>query len=52
MGNVTSFIEGPWVTDVAELVKKMEAHKKSVQDKRQAPKLQEKLRQDMKRFGL
>jgi len=52
MGNVTSFIEGPWVTDVAELVQKMNAHKKSVRDKRQAPKLQEKLREDMKRFGL
>jgi len=52
MGNVASFIEGPWVKDVAELLQKMNAHKKSVRDKRQAPKLQEKLREDMKRFGL
>src|SRR5271157_6079525 len=52
MGDVTSFIEGPWVTDVAELLQKNQAHEKSVRDKRQAPKLQQKLREDMKRFGL
>jgi hypothetical protein len=52
MGDVTSFIEGPWVTNVVELLQKIEAHEKSVRDKRQAPKLQEKLREDMKRFGL
>jgi hypothetical protein len=52
MGDVTSFIEGPWVTNVVELLQKIEAHEKSVRDKRQAPKLQERLREDMKRFGL
>ena len=52
MGNVTSFIGGPWVTDVAELLQRIEAHEKSVRDKRQAPRLQEKLREDMKRFSL
>jgi hypothetical protein len=52
MGNVTSFIEGPWVTDVAELLQKIKAHEKNVRDKRQAPELQKKLREDMKRFGL
>jgi len=52
MGDVTSFIEGPWVTDVAELLQKIKAHEKGVRDKRQAPKLEQKLREDMKRFGL
>lgn len=52
MGGVTSFIEGPWVSDVAALLQKIEAHEKSVREKRQAPKVQEKLREDMKRFGL
>ncbi len=51
MGEVTSFIEGPWVTDVAELLQKIKAHEKSVRDKRQAPELKQKLREDMKRFG-
>ena len=52
MGEVTSFIEGPWVTDVAELLQRIKAHEKNVRDKRQAPRLQQKLREDMKRFGL
>jgi hypothetical protein len=52
MGEITSFIEGPWVTDVAELLQKIRLHEKAVWDKRQAPKLQQKLREDMKRFGL
>ena len=52
MGNVTSFIEGSWVTNIADLVQKIEAHEKSIWDKRRAPKLEEKLREDMKRFGL
>jgi hypothetical protein len=52
MGDVTSFIEGPWVTTIPELLQKVKAHEKSVRDERQAPNLQQKLREDMKRFGL
>jgi hypothetical protein len=52
MGDVTSFIEGPWVTDVPELLQKIKAHQKSVRDKRRAPQLEQELRADMKRFWL
>ena len=52
MGEVTSFIDGPWVTAVPELLQKIIAHENSVLYERQAPQLQHKLREDMKRFGL
>ena len=52
MDEVTSFIEGAWVKDVPELLQSIKAHVRSVGDKRQAPRTQQKLREDMKRFGL
>jgi hypothetical protein len=52
MGEVTSFIEGAWVNDVTELLQNIKAHARSIGDKRQAPRVQQKLREDMKRFGL
>lgn len=52
MGNVTRFIEGTWVTTIGELLQGIKEHAKSVRDKRQAPRVQQKLREDMKRFGL
>ena len=52
MGEVTSFIEGAWVNDVTELLQNIKAHVRSVGGKRQAPRIQQKLREDMKRFGL
>jgi hypothetical protein len=52
MDNVTCFIEGPWVTEIAEHLERIKAHEKCVRETRQAPKLQQKLREDMKRFGL
>jgi hypothetical protein len=52
MGKVTSFIEGPWVTDVAQLVQKIKAHEQSIRDKQLAQKREQQLREDMKRFGL
>jgi hypothetical protein len=52
MGEVTSFIEGPWVTVVPELLQKIREHEHSVQDKRQAQNLDHKLQKDMESFGL
>ena len=52
MGDVTRFIEGPWINDVPKLLQKIKAHEKSIRDKREAPKILQKLRDDMKRFGL
>jgi hypothetical protein len=52
MGEVTSFIEGAWVNDVTDLLRNIKAHVRSVGDKQQAPRKQQKLREDMKRFGL
>lgn len=52
MGEITGFIEGPWITGIAELLQKIQSYEKAVRDKRQAPKQAQKLREDMKRFGL
>jgi hypothetical protein len=52
LGNVSRFIEGQWITNVGDLLQKMKAHEKEVREKRQAPKAEQKLREDMKRFGL
>ena len=52
MGEITSFIEGPWVIGVVDLLQKIRMHEKAVREKRQAPERQQKLREDMKRFGL
>ena len=48
MGDITWFIEGPWVQDLPELLKRISAHEKCVRDRRSIPKL-EALK---KRFGL
>lgn len=48
MGEITTFIEGPWVTVVGEILQKVTLHEKAVRDKRNVPKL----REEMKRFGL
>jgi hypothetical protein len=47
IGEVTRFIEGPWVQEVTDLLKRIRAHEKSVRDKRDAPKLEAM----KKRFG-
>jgi hypothetical protein len=48
MGEITWFIEGPWVQELPELLKRIRAHEKSVRDQRSAPKLEAM----KKRFGL
>ena len=40
------------VNESQAILQKIKAHQESVRDKRQAPRLQQKLREDMKRFGL
>lgn len=52
MGKVTSFIEGPWETELSELLQKVTTHEKVIRDKRNAPRIQQQLREDMKRFGM
>jgi hypothetical protein len=48
MGDITWFIEGPWVQELPELLKRIMAYEKSVRDRRSAPKLEAM----KKRFGL
>ena len=48
MGEITWFIEGPWVQELPELLKRISAHEKSVRDRRSIPKLEAM----KKRFGL
>ena len=48
MGDISWFIEGPWVQELPELLKRIRAHEKSVRDRRSIPKLEAM----KKRFGL
>ena len=48
MGEITWFIEGPWVQELPELLKRISAHEKSVRDRRSIPKLEAM----KKRFGI
>jgi hypothetical protein len=52
MGEITSFIEGPWTVGVAELLQQIKSYERDVWNKRQAPRLQQQLEEDMKKFGL
>lgn len=52
MGEIKAFIDGPWVTDVPELLQRMRSHSQGVWKIRNAPKEAEKLKQEMKKFGL
>jgi hypothetical protein len=52
MGNVKAFIEGPWVEQVSELLKAMRSYKQEIRKKKNAPREAQKLKEDMKRFGL
>ena len=39
MGEIASFIEGPWVVDLPEIEKKIKLYEKGVRDKRNAPRV-------------
>jgi len=48
MGEIARFIEGPWVAELTDLLKRIRKHEKGVWDQRNAPALDEM----KKRFGL
>jgi hypothetical protein len=48
LGEITRFIEGPWILELTDLLQKIKAHEKDVWNQRQAPKLEA----EKKRFGL
>lgn len=52
MGDVLGYIPGPWVTSLAEVKRKIDDHKNTVREKRNAPKRAQQLKEEMKRFGL
>lgn len=52
MGDVVGFVEGPWLDEIGGLARKMSQHERAVRERRDAPKRAQKLRDDMKRFGL
>lgn len=52
MGEVLGFIEGPWVNEIGELARMMGQHERALRQKRDAPRQAQRLREDMKRFGL
>lgn len=52
MGDVTAFIDTSWVTAFESLVQSLEQHRRDVWDRKNAPRREQKLKDDMKRFGL
>jgi hypothetical protein len=52
VGEITRFIEGPWVTEIAEFVQKVNAHAQSAWKERNAPREAREAEELRKRFGL
>jgi hypothetical protein len=52
MRTVKAFIEGPWVQQMAKLAADMDAFRREVWKQKNAPREAQKLKDDMKRFGL
>jgi hypothetical protein len=52
MGEVTAYIPGSWEADITGLRQKIDQHRKSIYEKRQAPARAQQLREDMEKFGL
>lgn len=52
MGRVKAFIEGPWVKQVGDLLQSMRAYKQEYLKKKNAPREGQRLKRDMKSFGL
>jgi len=52
MGRVKAFIEGPWVKQLGDLLQSMRAYKQEYLKKKIAPREAQRLREDMKSFGL
>lgn len=51
-GNISAFIEGPWMADIDELQAAMRGYTQQVYKQRNAPKVATQLQQDIKKFGL
>ena len=52
MGRVKAFIEGPWVKQVGDLLQSMRAYRQEYLKKKNAPHEAQRLKEDMKSFGL
>jgi hypothetical protein len=52
MGDVTAFIGGPWVSDFIAMVAMVNQHKRTVWDRNAKIGREERLKEEMKKFGL
>jgi hypothetical protein len=52
VGEITRFIEGPWVTEIADFVQKVNAHAQGAWKERNAPRAAREAEELRKRFGL
>jgi hypothetical protein len=52
MGEVTAFVGGPWVSDFLAMVAMVNQHKRAVWDRNAKVGREERLKEEMKRFGL
>jgi hypothetical protein len=51
LGEINRFIEGPWVTEIADFVQRVDAHEKSAWKERNAPREAREAEDLRKRFG-
>ena len=52
VGQITRFIEGPWITEITEFVQKVNAHAQAAWKERNAPREAQEAEELRKRFGL
>lgn len=52
MGEVTAFVGGPWVSDFIAMVAMVNQHKRAIWDRNAKVGREERLKEEMKRFGL
>lgn len=52
MGEITAFVGGPWVSDFIAMIAMVNQHKRSVWDRTATVGREERLKEEMKRFGL
>jgi hypothetical protein len=52
LGDITRFIDGPWVAELADLLQKIEIHREKIRNQQEAPRKARELEVLKKRFGM
>jgi hypothetical protein len=52
MGDITAFVDSPWVETFENLIKGIRQYRQEMSTRKSAPVREQKLKEEMKRFGL